>query len=196
ARLTFDQLLGRSVDYQAGDEAAVHGTSDAGASSAICGNHIMRAGKHWATFIFGWEAAGCRSVGVIRPLPGWDQRRLDEFHIANQGLWRAMLRERISRWEGDVHFCRIFLSGYCWYSNLEGVRNQRSDWDGFDNFDEDIDTLGMLLDLDSGTLSVYQNGKRVGILKDGLAGVYCWFTSFGGIGGSLSIMRGYDVIDA
>ncbi|EJK52393.1 hypothetical protein THAOC_28335, partial [Thalassiosira oceanica] len=77
ARLTFDQLLGRSVEYQAGDKAAVRGTSDFGTSSAICGNHVMRAGKHWATFIFGREDSAYQSVGVIRPLPGWDQRALE-----------------------------------------------------------------------------------------------------------------------
>ncbi|EJK46142.1 hypothetical protein THAOC_35206 [Thalassiosira oceanica] len=211
ARLTFDQLLGRFVEYQAGDKAAVQGTSDFGTSSAICGNHVMRAGKHWATFISGREDSAYQSVGVIRPLPGWDQRRLvdlltlrgpyvqrDQFHPANPIFWEDLRRERTSRWEGDVHFCHLYLSGNCNcnYSDLEGVRNQISDWQGFDNFDRDIDTLGMLLDLDSGRLSVYQNGQRVGILKDGLAGVYCWFTSIGGIGGSTSIMRGYDVVDA
>ncbi|EJK61060.1 hypothetical protein THAOC_18505 [Thalassiosira oceanica] len=191
-------LLGRSVEYQAGDKAAVRGTSDAGTSSAICGNHVMRAGKHWATFIFGREVAGrrrCRSVGVIRPLPGWDQRALERCTPNDPRLWRAVLRERTSRWEGDVHFCQFYHTGNCWYSNWGGT-DQISDWEGFDNFDEDIDTLGMLLDLDSGGLSVYQNGQRVGILKNELAGVYCWFFSIGGIGGSTSIMRGYDVVDA
>jgi len=55
--------------------------------------------------------------------------------------------------------------------------------------------MGMLLDLGSGTLSLYQNGLRVGILKDGLAGAYCWIASLIGRG-SASIKRGYDVIDA
>ncbi|EJK69480.1 hypothetical protein THAOC_09257, partial [Thalassiosira oceanica] len=36
---------------------------------------------------------------------------------------------------------------------------------------------GMLLDLGNGTLSVYQNGQRLGTLKDGLAGEYCWTCS-------------------
>ena len=41
-----------------------------------------------------------------------------------------------------------------------------------------IETLGMLIDLDSGTLSVYQNGRSLGTLKDGLAGVYWWIACF------------------
>ena len=50
----------------------------------------------------------------------------------------------------------------------------------------------MLLDLGEGTLSVYQNGRRVGTLKDGLAGEYCWIAGFWG-GGDVSIQRGYEV---
>ncbi|EJK43990.1 hypothetical protein THAOC_37515 [Thalassiosira oceanica] len=82
ARLTFDQLVGCCVEYQAGDKAAVHGTP--GESSAICGNHIMRAGKHWATFVFGSEYLGhlgLQSVGVIRP-----------FQVGIRGDWMAFTR--------------------------------------------------------------------------------------------------------
>ena len=50
----------------------------------------------------------------------------------------------------------------------------------------------MLLDLGEGTLSVYQNGRRVGTLKDGLAGEYCWIAGFE-CGGDVSIQRGYEV---
>ena len=50
----------------------------------------------------------------------------------------------------------------------------------------------MLLDLDEGTLSVYQNGRRVGTLKDGLAGEYCWIAGFKSKG-DVSIQRGYNL---
>ncbi|EJK71375.1 hypothetical protein THAOC_07195 [Thalassiosira oceanica] len=195
ARLTFDQLVGRNIEYQEGDKAAVQWT-DFSFSSAICGNHIMRAGKHWATFV----SHVFLSVGVIRPLPGWDQRGLDSFNPLQRQFREDLRRERTSRWEWDVHFCQFYhngqFAGQCWYSNWEGT-DRRSIWEGIDNFDKDNDTLGMLLDLDSGRLSVYRNGQRVGILKNELAGVYCWIAclSIGGIGGSASIMRGYDVID-
>ncbi|EJK55596.1 hypothetical protein THAOC_24661, partial [Thalassiosira oceanica] len=89
ARLAFDQLLGRYIEHKEGDKAVVRST---GESSAICGNHIMRAGKHWATFISSRHSY--LSVGVIRPLPGWDQRALEEFTPTNPRFWRAMLRER------------------------------------------------------------------------------------------------------
>ena len=37
--------------------------------------------------------------------------------------------------------------------------------------------IGMLLDLDEGTLSVYKNGRKLGVMKRGLAGHYCWVVS-------------------
>ena len=51
------------------------------------------------------------------------------------------------------------------------------------------DTIGMLLDLDEGTLSVYKNGRKLGVMKRGLAGHYCWVISLLG-GGQITIKRG------
>ncbi|EJK57928.1 hypothetical protein THAOC_21988 [Thalassiosira oceanica] len=199
ARLTFDQLVGCCLEYHEGDKAAVHGTF--GASSAICGNHIMRAGKHWATFVLRSEDAAYQSVGVIRPLPGWDQRRLEDFHPSNDIIRDDLRREWTTRWEGDVHFCQFYRDGMLFYSDWEAEGESAAFfWEGFHNYDKRIHTLGLLLDLDGGTLSVYQKGQKVGTLKNGLAGVYCWIASFRGswnIGSeSSSIKRGYDVIDA
>ncbi|EJK54746.1 hypothetical protein THAOC_25601 [Thalassiosira oceanica] len=64
--------------------------------------------------------------------------------------------------------------------------------EGIGLVDEDCTTLGMLLDLDDGTLSVYQNGRRLGALKDELAGEYCWTAGFCGEG-DVSIRRGYEI---
>ncbi|EJK57195.1 hypothetical protein THAOC_22789, partial [Thalassiosira oceanica] len=189
-------LIGRCVEYREGDKAAVR-TTRAEYCSAICGNHIMRAGKHWATFIFGREDVGRvhQSVGVIRPLPGWDQRRtLEDFHPAAPHCAEGLRRERTSRWVGDVHFCHFYYgTGDCYYSDWEGYPHI-SIWEGVDEYDEEIDTLGMLLDLDSGTLSLYRNGRKVGTLKDGLAGVYCWIACLAGTA-CASIERGYNVLD-
>ena len=65
-------------------------------------------------------------------------------------------------------------------------------WKGYGDFNGDCRTLGMLLDLDNGTLSVYQDGQRLGTLKDGLAGEYCWFVGFWSKG-DVSIERGYNM---
>ena len=34
--------------------------------------------------------------------------------------------------------------------------------------------LGLLLDLDEGTLTVYKDGTRLGVMMDGLSGEYTW----------------------
>ena len=94
-----------------------------------------------------------------------------------------------------MDFCCFHVDGLCFYTNWEEATNRRCHWEGVDDYDKTIDTLGMLLDLDIGTLSVYQNGRKVGTLKDGLAGVYCWITCFGGTQASVSIKRGYDAND-
>ena len=53
-----------------------------------------------------------------------------------------------------------------------------------------IQLLGsMLLDLDEGTLSVYKDGRKLGVMKSGLAGQYCWVASMWN-GTSVSIKRG------
>ena len=75
-----------------------------------------------------------------------------------------------------------------------------SDWGGEDittdsNWDESEsasvgDEIGMLLDLDEGTLSVYKNGRKLGIMKRGLAGPYCWVATMRDKNSQVTIKRG------
>ena len=228
ARLTFDQLVGHSVEYRGGDRAVVQVREFEGGyriCQAIGGNHIMRAGKHWATFSSTSRFDSEQTVGVIRPLPGWDKRGLVSFNpfscyfYEEDGLEdvlafrRDLQNERTDGWKGDVHLCRINMaSGVCFWSDWEededeilsgreafkffgidaGPAGIESKWEGRDGYDRDCTVLGMLLDLDNGTLSLYQYGQRLGTLKDGLAGEYCWIAGFCNEG-DLSIQRGYNV---
>ena len=204
ARLSFDQLVGRYVGHRGGDTAVVQGMIIHGLhrlSQAICGGYIMRAGKHWATFTSSSGFDSSQDVGVIRPLPGWDKKGLDNFYPCSPH--HNLQHERTDRWEGDVHYCcvrmidgsscfsEVHLRPLCFWSDWKGDEI-RSDWVGQDNYNEDCTTLGMLLDLDNGTLSLYQNGRRLGTLMDGLAGEYCWTAGFLR-GGDVSIRRGYSV---
>ena len=67
-------------------------------------------------------------------------------------------------------------SGKTWdtKNNRREVRPEWGHWESQKNC-----SLGILLDLDEGTLSVFEvlkNGKTKlkGVLKDGLSGEYCW----------------------
>ncbi|EJK53236.1 hypothetical protein THAOC_27376 [Thalassiosira oceanica] len=194
ARLTFDQLVGRHVEYRGGDKASVQGktVNRRRISQAICGNHIMRAGKHWTTFTGSFRFDHNQTVGVIRPLPGWEKRGLDRFNPGHSDFHQNLQQERTGRWEGDVHCCRIYMrDGDCFWSDWEG-HSYKPPWERRNDYDRDCRTLGMLLDLGKGTLSVYQNGQILGTLKDGLAGEYCWTAGFWGEG-DVSIQRGYGV---
>ena len=192
ARLTFDQLVGDYVEYRGGGKASVQAklTRD-DCSQAICGNHIMRAGKHLATFTSSSGFKAYQTVGVIRPLPGWKTRGLDWFSPDFSRFYEDLLRERTDRWEGDVHYCRLNMnSGHCHWSDWTGEYAKFSHWEGRDDYDRNCNALGMLLYLDDGTLSLYRNGKKLGTLKYGLAGEYCWIAGFMDRG-DVSIQRGY-----
>ncbi|EJK77542.1 hypothetical protein THAOC_00619, partial [Thalassiosira oceanica] len=47
------------------------------------------------------------------------------------------------------------------------------DWEGMED-SETGDTIGMLLNLDEGTLTVFKNNRHLGVMKVGLSGSYCW----------------------
>ena len=157
----------------------------------------MRAGKHWVTFKSEEPNDLEQFVGVTRPLSDWDNLSF---------LGSNILEERTDRWKGQVDYCEIYLwRGRCdWYSwSTYGWRGeinagfycqrQFEEWEGRDNYDFSRGTLNMLLDLDRGTLSIYQNGQRVGIVKDGLEGEYCWVVGLRERAGHVSIKRGYHV---
>ena len=138
ARLTFDQLVGRYIEYRLGDKASVQGKRVNGAhmySQAICGNHVMRAGKHWATFTSSSVFKVCQRVGVIRPLPGWETKGLNDFSPVFRVFYQDLLHEQTGRWYGDVHYCRLNMNnGSCLWNNWEVISNS-SNWEGCNDYD-------------------------------------------------------------
>ena len=56
-------------------------------------------------------------------------------------------------------------------------------WEGMEDC-EAGDTIGMLLDFNNGTLAVYKSNRRLGVMKDGLSGSYCWYVTLIGSAGS------------
>ena len=107
---------------------------------------VMRAGRHYAQFTV---EHGYMFVGVIRP--GWDME-------AGQKPQNAHM-----------------VDGHCFYYTRSGRRCPGGrDWEGMQQAYEDGDRIGMLLDLDQGTMTVYKNDERLGVMATGLSGEYSW----------------------
>jgi hypothetical protein len=104
----------------------------------------MRAGRHYAEFTVASGSVMC--FGVIRP--GWDV-------------------------EGGMD--AFLVNGHCFYDTFSGHRfpNVLS-WEGLQTAREEGDRIGMLLDLDQGSMTVYKNDVRLGVMATGLSGEYSW----------------------
>ena len=63
SKLTFDQLVGDYIRY-GDDESTVCSCENIYPSSALCSEHSMRSGRHYAVF----TTTGNASIGVIRPV--------------------------------------------------------------------------------------------------------------------------------
>ena len=144
----------------------------------------MRAGRHFAVFTQGDAAHGM--IGIIRPVQ-FNGSSFTEFGPSN-GKHRAYLSsKRTDRWsESNVHCCCVWgtFGEVYWQDWKRKERTKKID--GI----QSRTPIGLLLDLDEGALSVYQNGERLAVAKDGLSGEYCWYTELY-IGGSfVTIQRG------
>jgi hypothetical protein len=86
--------------------------------------------------------------GVIRP--GWD----------------------VERWQNAYA-----VDGHSFYSTFDGIRSPAPhNWEGIQGAKRG-DRVGMLLDLDQGTMTVCKNDERLGVMATGLSGEYCWAVS-------------------
>ena len=113
-----------------------------------------------------------------------------------------MLGNKNERWgESNVHACMLTGGGTCHWSNWEqhgrGHEGGLLQWEGQEELSpfaglqrlfggnggppsprsDGPPSVGMLLDLDEGTLSVYKNRRRLGVMMSGLTGEYVWVVS-------------------
>ncbi|EJK64039.1 hypothetical protein THAOC_15269, partial [Thalassiosira oceanica] len=86
--------------------------------------------------------------------------------------------QRTVNWkDSNIHCCCYS----CYHGRCGGTewdtKVTDDDWHGREGLDGS-GTIGLLLDLDEGTLSVFKNDRRLGVMKEGgLSGEYCWFVS-------------------
>ena len=172
----FDHLIGTRLFYVNDDKSHIkivgEGTQSHKYNTAIS-NHVMRAGRHYATFTK--EGEWFVRIGIVRPLLNFYKKRLYSFDPLDEEHFGW--RDHGSKIK--VNYCSLMVGsrdfhnrGRCYWSNW--VHPYKiNNWVGREEF-ENGDEIGMLLDLDADTLCIYKNGRRLGILKDGLTGEFCW----------------------
>jgi len=190
--LNFDQLVG-TVYVNSGDKTCVTNSGYAHFETAFS-NNIMRAGKHYVTFETYRPSSQLLSilVGVMRP--GKAKHSASGIPLAKE------FYQHFSRRLGDGEYNNSNVQCCLYNSSIFNCQCYSSKWDGgLDSGGNETwvgmervstgDEIGMLLDLDEGSLSVYKNGRKLGVMQRGLAGPYCWVVSIY-TGGRVGIKRG------
>ena len=108
---------------------------------------VMWSGRHFVQFTVAVVPVGSMLFGVIRP-----------DHDVEGGA--------------DA----FSVDGHCFYDTNTGSRFPgENDWEGMQTADNQGDCIGMLLDLDQGSMTVWKNGERLGVMvAEGLSGPFCW----------------------
>ncbi|EJK77291.1 hypothetical protein THAOC_00886, partial [Thalassiosira oceanica] len=173
--LMFDALHGGCIEHRNGDKSAVFASGPMNCSSvAVSSSYVMGSGVHYAEFLITGEPY----IGIVRPMPGLDAGSYQEgFDFFEHSFYTDFLAQRSDDWvNSDVHAIDFSCGeeGVSWtdWDDYEiGIA-----WDGMESC-QSGDTVSMLLNLDVGTLTVYKNNRRLGMMKDGLSGPYCWYVS-------------------
>jgi hypothetical protein len=149
-------------------ETAPPGT-DVNVDEALAASGVpMRAGRHFAIFTLVDVDVNGTLLGVIQP---------KMVETVSKAI-KAGEDERLSD-------CSCFLdtsdgSRFCGaWEFVTGTYNAGGGWAGQYNAWKSGDCVGMLLDLDQGSLTVYCNNVRLGVMAVGLSGEYCWAASLG-----------------
>ena len=177
APLTFDKLVGQ-IDYVEGNKSCVTNNGPSGWASALS-NNIMVAGKHYVSFQEHRERFGRYDfllLGVMRP--GEAMQSAKGIPLSSEFCENFTQRKGSLQNNNAVNCCMYYsYDGTCLSSDWWGGGEfDTKAWDGMEGLSSPY-KIGMLLDLDEGILSVYKNGIKLGVMKRGLAGHYCWVVS-------------------
>jgi len=185
-------ILFAGASHLEGSKATIHFTryNDAGdyvVNGSAISSHIMRSGRHYAKFNARQMTRNGINFGIIRPLLKKNNRMDYDFHpVVTEDFITDYESDvdftiRASHWgDGNVNCCTYFGDGACYWSSGEGEGRCKSgdrEWSGNGAMGFDPCTIGLLLDLNAGTLTVYKNSRRLGVMKRGLTGEYCWMVT-------------------
>ena len=199
--LQFDKLVGGECNYvDSTYKTKVRSNRLGGrlkSSTAIC-NNIMRAGKHCVTFDVtndGDRRSYGIACGIMRPttkditilsccdpacddLSSFSQKEYEILHRNNVDcclmstfLGSGFIRKRWKKWKESE------LAAMDVEQRLQAQRQnktQKYQWEGMEWIRDASFKIGLVLDLDEGTLDVYMNDRRLGTMMSGLIGEYCW----------------------
>ena len=150
----------------------------------------MRGGKHFVEFAITKDEQDRKflQLGVIRPVSltnGIDlnadwKRAVDPTSVSSSfkpAVAEKLRSQRTAKWgDSNVHCCTYYCyTGSCCWTDWNDGKGP-SEWQGCERLEEN-GRIGLLLDLNEGTLSVFKNGRRLGVMKAGLSGEYCWFAT-------------------
>ncbi|EJK55651.1 hypothetical protein THAOC_24594 [Thalassiosira oceanica] len=111
-------------------------------------------------------------------MPGLDAGAYrEDFDFLDHSFFTDFRAQRSDDWgDSNVHACDFHSShGTISWTDWDDYEID-NEWEGMESC-ESGDTVGMLLNLDGGTLTVYRNNRRLGVMQDGLSGPYCWYAS-------------------
>ena len=199
--LSFDELAGNVFSLRE-NRARVTQCGPGGWSAALSG-HVMRGGRHFVEFTIASSSIMLQvNLGVIRPVSltnGIDFNAdwagmVDPIFVSSD--WKFEISEKLRsqrtvKWgDSNIHCCVYDCDvGSC--SLTDWGSNTRSPWwwQGEEG-SGGSGTVGLLLDLDGGTLSVFKDGRRLGVMKNRLNGEYCWFVNAYSAGTTITMSKG------
>ncbi|EJK54878.1 hypothetical protein THAOC_25456 [Thalassiosira oceanica] len=177
--LSFDELAGSGFSLQEHPARITYtctGRGFGGWSTAVSG-HVMRGGRHFVEFaIFNNDYNPLVYLGVIRAVSltnGIDLEAdwggmVNPMSVSSRykpAVSDKLRSQRIAKWgDSDIHCC----SYDCYDGRCRGTDWDTDvtfyEWHGRERLDGN-GTIGLLLDLDEGTLSVFKNNRRLGVMK-------------------------------
>jgi len=106
APLIFDQLIGNRLSYVNNDKSHIEFVDEGTPDNTAISNHVMRAGRHYATFTK--EGEWVIRIGIIRPLKNFDKKGLYAFDPLDVEEFRS---ERTERWDRKYTSKLLFSRG-------------------------------------------------------------------------------------